>query len=282
MPRNGFAVESVFVLSFEGDDDAVGSGGIAIAFLRELLSASVCGELRVDSYMEDEVVQPSIQIIDGRRRELHWPRVLIYCAELPTLSKRVYLASFPSMKKGWGSYCHAIADMVASFKPDAVVLLGSIIATERQPYFGRVLVRSNSPKLMRKFGLFMDMCTGVTGTLGAVHVILESKQLSAASMWLTTSITEAHEIDVKGALELIEVLDGMFDFRVRVSDLKFDPASVLATGTAAMNKIEADDQVDLWASQVDFMELRDLAADVVESSLKLIEEAEEYLREIDD
>ncbi|MDA8277398.1 MAG: PAC2 family protein [Actinomycetota bacterium] len=275
-------MDSVFVLSFEGDDDAVGSGGIAVAFMRELLSASVCGELRVDSYMEDELVQPSIEVVRGRRRRLNWPRVLIYSAELPSVSKRIYLASFPPMKRGWGSYCNAIAEKVASFSPDVVVLFGSIISADPKPYFGRVLVRSNSPKLMREYGLSIDKCNGITGSMGAVQVILEGLELSAVSMSLTTPIAQAHETDVQGALDLIGEFERMFGFRVRDSKLKLDPSSVFASGVANMNQLEANNELDLWASQADFMELRDLVSDLRSSIQELIEEAEEYLREIDE
>lgn len=280
-PRNGFKLDSVFVLSFEGDDE-VGSGGIAVAFLKELLTASICGELRIDSYMDEDLVQPSIEVIDGRKRRVIWPRVLIYRADLPALSKRIYLASFPSMKKGWGNYCHAISETIASFNPDVVVLLGSIVSTDRQPYFGRVLARSNSPKLMRDFGLFKDKSGGFTGSLGAVQVILEGYQLPTVSMWLTAPISEAHEADVRGALELIEAIEKMFNFKVCGSDLKFDPAGVFATGTSELNEIEATGDVGLWSSQADFLDLQDLVGDFSVSSRELIEEAEEYLRDVEE
>ena len=41
-------------------------------------------------------------------------------------------------------------------------------------------------------------------------------------------------------------------------------------------------ELDLWASQADFMDLRDLVSDLRSSIQELIEEAEEYLREIDE
>ncbi|MDA8196786.1 MAG: PAC2 family protein [Actinomycetota bacterium] len=274
-------MDTVFVVSFEGDDDAVCSGKIAVSLLRELLSAKVCGELRVDKYLDEGSVQPSIEVGKGLDRSLVWPRVLLYMAEIPSIGKRIYLASIPPVKRSWGSFCDEVAEMIAGVKPDAVVLLGSIVAMDRIPHFGRILVRSNSPVLMRRYGLFKDNCGGFTGSLGAVHVILEGRQLPAVSMWLTTPIASAHEADVNGALELIEAIEKMFDFKVRDVEMRLDPANVFASGAIELNELEGRATVDLWASQVDFLDLQDLVDDFPMRSRELIEEAEEYLRYIE-
>ncbi len=273
------------VAVFDGEDDPARSGFLALSYMREIFQTRQIGEVDVENYVDYEENRPFVSTTDGSSRQIEWPTVNIYRGKDRKAKRDVILISFVEPRVGWRSYTALAVETIMAFAPEEVLFLAGQIVHTPHTLPIEVSVRSNSPKLMRNLGLMSDNYVGPTTIMGAVQVGLDAAAIPLAVMWSSVPHYLIQTPSPKAARALISKAEELFKLTLDARD--FDDA--VAEYEETITKIiESDDEVFNYLARLGVAEIEEsaselseyVAMDPVGLATDMIDEAEDYLRQI--
>jgi proteasome assembly chaperone (PAC2) family protein len=194
----------LFVIAFEGWNDAGDAATQAVDYFAEEWRARRCATIDPEEFYDFTVTRPTVRPVPGGGRLLEWPRVEVLAAEVPTGAHDVVLLRGVEPQLRWRTFCEAVVSIVEAMRAELVVVLGALLADVPHSRPVRITGMSTDQALARRAGFVTSTYEGPTGIVGVLVDALRQANLPAASLWAAVPHYVHQVPSPKAALALVE------------------------------------------------------------------------------
>jgi len=264
----------VLIVAFEGWNDAGDAASTTAHHLIDRWNAELFADIDPEEFFDFTAMRPTVEIIDGFERELHWPDTSFYAARLPSapFDAIVMLGVEPQMR--WRTFCSQILETARVLGAEMVVTLGALLADVPHTRPVQVMGTADDEATARKLGLQPSNYEGPTGIVGVLHAQARDAGFTVASLWATVPAYVPGATSPKASLALVERLTSMLDVPVYTTDLEI--ASVAYERQVSELVSEDHETVDFVA---ELERSYDEESELLESD-DLLDEVEQFLRDL--
>ncbi len=212
-----------FIASFQGWNDAGQAASTAVRYLIDTWHAERFARIDPEEYFNFTDTRPTVRIVDGRHREVIWPRVEFFAHRTGDVSPDAVLMAGVEPNLKWRSFCGEIADLASSVGARRIVTLGALVtdAVHTRPVpltgfstDGEVQAKFEARRIVR------SSYEGPTGIVGVLHDACTRASVPAASLWAATPYYLGSTPNPKTALGLLEALDDALSLKLNLSELR--------------------------------------------------------------
>jgi len=263
----------VLICAFEGWNDAGDAASTTLNHLIDRWSAERFADIDPEEFFDFTAMRPTIEIVDGFERELHWPDNSFYSAKLidAPFDAILLLGIEPQMK--WRTFCEQILATARAAGAEMVVTLGALLADVPHTRPVQVLGTAYDEATAKKLGLEPSNYEGPTGVLGVLHAAARDEGFTVASLWAGVPAYIPGATSPKASLALVERLVKMLDVSVYTTDLEI--ASV-AYERQVTELVSEDEETTEFVAE---LEARYDEESELTSSDDLMDQVEQFLRD---
>ena len=267
----------VLIVAFEGWNDAGDASSTTAHHLIDRLNGELFADVDPEEFFDFTALRPTVEIVDGDERELHWPETSFYACRLADapFDIIIMLGVEPQMK--WRTFSEQILLTARALGAEMIVTLGALLADVPHTRPVQVLGTAYDEATALKLGLEPSNYEGPTGIVGVLHAAARDVGFTAASLWAAVPAYVPGATSPKASLALVERLTQMLDISVYTTDLEIATVAYerQITELVSEDSETAEFVVDLEARYDEEAKLRDGGDD-------LMEEVEQFLRDLPD
>lgn len=264
----------VLICAFEGWNDAGDASSTTLRHLIDRWSADKFADIDPEEFFDFTAMRPTVEIVDGHERQLHWPDNSFHAANLvdAPFDAVLLLGMEPQMK--WRTFCEVILETARSVGAEMIVTLGALLADVPHTRPTQVVGSAYDEATADRLGLEPSNYEGPTGILGVLHAAARDEGFTVASLWAAVPAYIPGANSPKAALALVERLTKLLDVNVYTTDLEIAAVSYERQVTELVS--EDEDTVEF----VQELEARyDEEAEFL-SNDDLMDEVEQFLRDL--
>lgn len=265
----------MLVVAFEGWNDAGDAASTTAHHLIDRWDGTLFASIDPEDFFDFTALRPTVEIVDGTERELHWPDTSFYACRLvdAPFDVIIMLGVEPQMK--WRTFCEQILSTARALGAEMVVTLGALLADVPHTRPVQVLGTAYDEATAVKLGLEPSNYEGPTGIVGVLHAQARDMGFTAASLWAAVPAYVPGATSPKASLALVERLTSMLDVSVYTTDLEI---ATVAYERQITELVEEDGDT---ADFVVELETRyDEEAKLKDGGDDLMEEVEQFLRDL--
>jgi predicted ATP-grasp superfamily ATP-dependent carboligase len=196
--------DPLFVIAFEGWNDAGDAATLAVDYLAQEWNATLCASIDPEDFYDFTVTRPTVTTASDGARRIEWPQVELLSAEVPGSRHDIVLLRGAEPQLRWRRFCRAVVSTAEAIHARLIVVLGAMLSDVPHTRPVRVSGTTTDPGLAREVGLSESGYQGPTGIVGVLLEALQSANLPAASFWAAVP-HYAHQLpSPKAALALVE------------------------------------------------------------------------------
>jgi predicted ATP-grasp superfamily ATP-dependent carboligase len=173
--------DPVMVMSFTGwVDGGLAGAGAAAVLADQLQSARTCANFDLAEYVDLQQTRPTVSLVDGETRRVHWPTIEIVAG---VAGRDVLMVTGPEPSVRW----RAVADELVEFAQSAgvrdAVCLGGMPSpvSHRRPIM--VLATASSRSVAQESGALRADYLGPTGIQTVMQVALGEAGIPTVGLW---------------------------------------------------------------------------------------------------
>jgi proteasome assembly chaperone (PAC2) family protein len=194
----------LFVIAFEGWNDAGDAATLALDYLAQEWGATGCATIDPEDFYDFTVTRRMVRNAPGDGRRIEWPHVELLAAEVPGAAHDMLLLRGAEPQLRWRGFCQAVISIVEATGTELVVVLGALLADVPHTRPVRVSGTTTDRDLARRVGLATPTYEGPTGIVGVLLDALREAGLPAASFWAAVPHYVHQLPSPKAALALVE------------------------------------------------------------------------------
>jgi predicted ATP-grasp superfamily ATP-dependent carboligase len=268
----------ILIAGFEGWNDAGDAASTAVRHVRDRLLARPFAELDPEEFYDFTSTRPSVEIIDGRTRQLNWPTTEFSANDTKGAGTVVTLiGNEPQLK--WRTFCDEVIGVARAIDARLVVVLGALLAEVAHTRPTEVFGTSYDAALASEMGLDPSNYEGPTGIVGILHAACLAEGIPSMSLWASVPSYVPGAPSPKAALALVRRASALLDVDVPVTDLEIAAASY---ERQVSRLVSEDDETATYVEQLEnrFDDPDDDGDDELDAEI-LVEEVEQFLRNQD-
>jgi proteasome assembly chaperone (PAC2) family protein len=208
------------VCAFKGWNDAGDAASAALTFMGAALHASRFATIDPEDFYDFQSTRPSIEMVDGRTRQLTWPTVEVWEARVPRAPRDLILLSGPEPSMRWRTFNQLIIDLAEALDVQMVVTLGALLADVPHSRPVGITGFATDEALQERADLHPSSYEGPTGITGVLHAACADAGLPSASLWATVPHYVAAAPNPKAALALVRKLEAVVGVTVDATELE--------------------------------------------------------------
>jgi len=208
------------VCAFKGWNDAADAASTAITAVAGALGATRFATIDPEDFYDFQATRPRIKLVEGRTREIVWPKVELFEARIPRAPRDLILLAGSEPSFRWRSFTQLIVELVEALGAQLVVTLGALLADVPHTRSVSVSGLASDPALVARLGLTASSYEGPTGIVGVLHTACQQAGLPSASLWAAVPHYIAAAPNPKAALALVRKLEGLVGVAVDASGLE--------------------------------------------------------------
>lgn len=263
----------MLICAFEGWNDAGDAASSTLHHLIDRWSGERFAEIDPEEFFDFTAMRPTVEIVDGTERQLHWPDTSFYAASIADAPFDVVLLLGVEPQMRWRTFCEQILATAKMVGAEMVVTLGALLADVPHTRPTQILGTAYDEATALKLGLEPSNYEGPTGILGVLHAMARDEGFTVASLWAAVPAYIPGATSPKAALALVEHLTSMLDVSVYTTDLEI--ASVAYERQVTELVAEDEETIEF----VQELEARhDEEAELLASD-DLMHEVEQFLRD---
>ena len=208
------------VCAFQGWNDAGDAASSAVSFLASSLNARRFARIDSEEFYDFQANRPSIQLTEGKGREIVWPTVEVFEALAPRAPRDLVLVQGVEPSMRWRAFSAHLVELAEALGVQVVVSLGALLADVPHTRPVTMTGFASDPALVERLGLSPSNYEGPTGIVGVLHSACMDAGLPSASLWAGVPHYVAAAANPKAALALMRRVEGLVGVSVDVSELE--------------------------------------------------------------
>lgn len=212
----------VLVCAFEGWNDAGDAASTAVAFVNRALTAERFARLDSEEFYDFQANRPRIRLSEQEgRRELEWPSVEMYAAQIPASRCDLVLVQGVEPSLRWRTFSALVVELAEALGVSMVVTLGALLADVPHTRPVAMTGFASDPALTERLGAHRTSdYEGPTGIVGALHSACSDAGLPSVSLWASVPHYVAAAPSPKAALALVRRLEGMLGISLDTAEIE--------------------------------------------------------------
>ncbi|HLH47351.1 MAG TPA: PAC2 family protein [Acidimicrobiales bacterium] len=270
----------LFVVAFEGWNDAGDAASLAVTYLAQAWDAERFASIDPEEFYDFTETRPQVRMIDGETRELEWPEVELLAATIPAgadgASRDVILVRGVEPQLRWRTFCGLLVEVARSYDAEMALILGALLADVPHTRPVRVSGSADDAALAARLGLLQSTYEGPTGIVGVLHHAFTEAGIPAASFWAAVPHYVHQVPSPKAALALVERSASLIGASVNPLELRVAAEEYVRQ---VSERVADDDDAAAYVAQLE--EAADSERDPLEllgDPDRLAEEVERFLR----
>ncbi|HEY5045553.1 MAG TPA: PAC2 family protein [Solirubrobacteraceae bacterium] len=267
------------VCAFQGWNDAGDAASSAVSFLAASLDARRFARIDSEEFYDFQANRPSIQLTEGKGREIVWPTVEVFEALAPRAPRDLVLVQGVEPSLRWRAFSAHIVELAEALGVQMVVSLGALLADVPHTRPVAMTGFASDPALVERLGLSPSNYEGPTGIVGVLHSACLDAGLPSASLWAGVPHYVAAATNPKAALALVRKVESLIGVSVDVSDLEVSAADYERQVGLA---VQSDPDIQAFVERLEQAaesEEEELAPEDVPSGDILAREFQRFLRQ---
>jgi proteasome assembly chaperone (PAC2) family protein len=209
----------LFVLAFEGWNDAAQSASIAARFLVSRFNGKRFAWFESDDYFQFSEQRPQVRLdIDGNRK-ITWPENAFYYCQHPDLSRDLVVCIGVEPQLKWQSFSRDVTELARRCGIELAVTLGGLLAGNSHEEPLALVCLATESRLVELTGLPVTKYEGPTGIVGVIHTRFQDERIPAASLWVNIPQNIASLPNPKGAHALLDRFGAVGEIHLDLSEL---------------------------------------------------------------
>lgn len=264
----------VLIVALEGWNDAGDAASTTAHHLIDRWDGELFAHIDPEEFFDFTAIRPTVEIIDGFERELHWPDTSFYAARLADapFDAIVMLGVEPQMR--WRTFCKQILETARVLGAEMVITLGALLADVPHTRPVQILGTAYDEATAHKLGLTPSNYEGPTGIVGVLHAEARDAGFTAASLWAAVPSYVPGATSPKASLALLERITNMLDVSVYTTDLEI---AAVAYERQVTELVSEDEETAEFVAELE--RSYDEEADLLDST-DLLDEVEQFLRDL--
>ena len=217
--------DPVLVLSYAGWSDGGDAATTAARSLLQRFSMTRYAAIDSEDFLDFTVVRPQVRVRDGEHREIVWPDHEFFVARLEVGSSDLLVGLGVEPHLRWRAYAKNILELVESTKARLVVLMGAYLDEVIYSQPVQVSAYGAPHELFQGLELATPSYEGPTGILGVLADALRREGVPMASLWARIPHYVPTRPNARGALALLQALEGVAGLRLDLSELEREAAA---------------------------------------------------------
>lgn len=171
----------VMVVSFTGwVDGGLAGAGAAAVLVEGLQSSRTCARMDLAEYVDLQQTRPTVSLIDGETRKIHWPTIELVAG---VAGRDVLVVTGPEPSVRWQEVVDEIVEFATKVGVVDAVLLGGMPApvSHRRPV--AVHATASSRSIAQEIGALRGDYVGPTGVQTVLQVALGAAGVRAIGLW---------------------------------------------------------------------------------------------------
>jgi predicted ATP-grasp superfamily ATP-dependent carboligase len=272
----------IFVVAFEGWNDAGDASTIALEYLAREWGAEQFATIDAEEFYDFTVTRPHVRLDEEGVRQIDWPDIELSAATVPGGKHDLVVLRGVEPQLRWKSFCKTVVEAADEVRAEMAVILGALLADVPHTRPVRVSGSTDDRDLADRLGLSAPSYEGPTGIVGVLHDSFRSAATPAASFWAAVP-HYVHQIpSPKAALALVERSAALFGATLDAGDLR---RAAVEWEREVSERVADDEEASAYVAQLEDAEDTDGATDFGIDRLKmgniddLAAEVERYLRQ---
>jgi predicted ATP-grasp superfamily ATP-dependent carboligase len=267
------------VCAFGGWNDAGDAASSAVSFLASSLNASRFARIDPEEFYDFQANRPSVQLTEGKVREIVWPTVEVFEARAPRAPRDLVLVQGVEPSLRWRAFSAHLVELAEALGVRVVVTLGALLADVPHTRPVTMTGFASDPSLVESLGLAPSSYEGPTGIVGVLHSACLDAGLPSASLWAGVPHYVAAAANPKAALALLRRTENMIGVSVDVSELEVSAADYERQVGLA---VQSDPDIQAFVERLEHAaesEESELSPEEVPSGDMLAREFQRFLRQ---
>jgi predicted ATP-grasp superfamily ATP-dependent carboligase len=212
--------DPVLVCAFKGWNDAGEAATAALGFLIDAFEAEEFATVDPEDFFDFSAIRPTIQLDEGRHRQIDWPANTFYAVEVPGADSDLVLLQGIEPSLRWRTFSDAIADVAQQLDVRLVITLGALLSDIPHTRPTTITGLASDEGLVERLGFERSNYEGPTGIVGVLHAACARAEIPSASLWASVPHYVAATPNPKAALALIRHFEGVAGLAVDAGDLE--------------------------------------------------------------
>jgi proteasome assembly chaperone (PAC2) family protein len=208
------------ICAFKGWNDAADAASSAIEFVGSALGAKRFATIDPEEFYDFQATRPRVRMVDGQAREVVWPAVELFEAQVPRAPRDLILMTGSEPSFRWRTFCKLVVELAEVLGTQLFVTMGALLADVPHTRPVSVTGLSSDPALVARLGLAPSSYEGPTGIVGILHAACQDAGLPSASLWAAVPHYIAATPNPKAALALVRKLEGLVGVAVDAGELE--------------------------------------------------------------
>jgi hypothetical protein len=218
---------ALLIGAFSGWNDAASAATWAVKFLINQWEATPFADIEPELFYDFTEARPRVRINSGSVRRLSWPANRFYVQRsrqreegLPRRDVVLLLGEEPQLR--WKTFAQEVLDVCRQCQVEEVVLLGSLVAEVPHTAPVQISGTAGDPVRLRQMEAAQverAVYEGATGILTVIQDAARKDGFTASSLWGTAPHYVSATPNLPVSEALLEKLDGLYSFNLRLTDL---------------------------------------------------------------
>ncbi len=212
--------DPIFILAFEGWNDAAQSATIAARFLVNRFDGKRFAWFQSDDFFQYSDQRPQVRLDTEGNRQITWPENAFFYCQHPELSRDLVVCIGVEPQLKWKAFSQEVLELVRKCGTTLAVTMGGLLAGHSHKDPLELVCLATEPELAARTGVETTKYEGPTGIVGVIHTRLQDALMPAVSIWVNIPQYIASLPNPKGAYALLERLSAVGEFRMDLSELE--------------------------------------------------------------
>src|SRR5665213_996647 len=157
------------VCAFQGWNDAGDAASSAVSFLADSLKARRFAQIDSEEFYDFQANRPTVQLTDGKAREIVWPTVEVFEARAPRAPRDLVLVQGVEPSMRWSGFSANLVDLADALGVQVVVTLGALLGDVPHTRPVSMSGHASDAALLERLALTPSRYEGPTGIVGVLH-----------------------------------------------------------------------------------------------------------------
>ncbi|MFP6888909.1 MAG: PAC2 family protein [Nitrospinota bacterium] len=245
--------DPMFVLAFEGWNDAARSATIAARFLINQYKGKRFAWFGPDEFFQYSDQRPLVRLDRDGNRKISWPENAFYYCKHPDLSRDLVVCVGVEPQLRWKTFSQDVLELVQVCKSRLAVTMGALLAGLSHTEPPELVCLATDPSLADRTGVAATKYEGPTGIVGVIHTQFQNARIPAVSLWANIPHYISSLPNPKAAHALLDRLGATGEVRFDLSELQ---KSVDQFDSQIKEAIEDRPEIARLLSQTDLLNVR--------------------------
>lgn len=210
----------LFVLAFEGWNDAAQSATIAARYLVNHFNGKRFAWFQSDDFFQFSDQRPQVRLDKEGNRLISWPTNEFYCCKHPELPRDLIVGIGVEPQLRWKLFSQDVFELIQACGARLTVTMGALLAGDSHKNPIEMVCLATDRGLEEKTGVKATKYEGPTGIVGVIHTQLQDEHMPAVSLWANIPHYISSLPNPKGAYALLVGLSAVAEISLDLGEME--------------------------------------------------------------